>query len=90
MSKHRTPRQRAKAAFKALVAEAGGKSRLAAALGTNTSTPYRWSVLASEYLRKAVEVFGGAPEDYRPDLSAYELAQAMKPPEEAQPVKAEA
>jgi hypothetical protein len=83
MSKNRTPRQRAKAALKDLITEAGGKTRLAKALGIDKSTPYRWLVIPEAYLRKTAEVFNKHPEAIRPDLSAFQIAQAMRQPENA-------
>lgn len=77
MKKQKSPRQRAKAALKTLISEAGNRRRLAMALGTDQSTPYRWDVIPEEYLVIASIKFGRRPDELRPDLSAFQISEAV-------------
>lgn len=77
-----SPRQRAKAALKALLKEAGGKAPLGEAIGITRQAVGQWKgVVPEKQLRRVCEVFNRKPEDVRPDLSKFQIANAMRKPE---------
>lgn len=80
-----SPRQRAKAALKDLRKEAGSDAAIAKALtdiGTRISRQAvnNWMVVQERYLRAITVVFGKDPKELRPDLSAFQIKNAMELP----------
>lgn len=78
MTRKASPRQRAKAAFKALIKEAGGPRKLGSALGLkSTNSPHYWEVVPEKHVPKACAVFGKTAKQLRPDLTDFQLSRIM-------------
>ena len=73
-----SPRQRAKAALKAIIREAGNPGQLGPLVGVTRVAPYGWEVVPGHAIARAAKVFNRKPEDLRPDLTPFRLQQEMK------------